>query len=136
MKEGRAMAKFTEEQLAHFKQLLNEREKALRADLQREVGERDDYVDVATEAPDPGDSSFANLSVDLGNAAVTRDIVELRKIEHARQRMENGTYGECVDCETEIPYGRLEVQPTAERCAPCQEMYEKTHVDALRGATL
>lgn len=130
------MAHLTEEQLAHLKQLLDEREKVLRADLQREVGEKDDYVDVATEAPDPGDSSFANLSVDLGNAAVTRDITELRKIEAARQRMENGTYGECVECETEIPYGRLEVQPTAERCAPCQEMYEKTHVDALRGATL
>jgi RNA polymerase-binding protein DksA len=130
------MANLTEEQLAHLKQLLTEREKALRADLHREVGEKDDYVDVATEAPDPGDSSFANLSVDLGNAAVTRDVTELRKIEAARQRMENGTYGECVDCETEIPYGRLEVQPTAERCAPCQEMYEKTHIDALRGATL
>jgi DnaK suppressor protein len=130
------MANLTEEQLAHLKQLLTAREKALRADLHREVGEKDDYVDVATEAPDPGDSSFANLSVDLGNAAVTRDVTELRKIEAARQRMENGTYGECVDCETEIPYGRLEVQPTAERCAPCQEMYEKTHIDALRGATL
>jgi DnaK suppressor protein len=130
------MANLTEEQLAHLKHLLSEREKALRADLQREIGEKDDYVDVATEAPDPGDSSFANLSVDLGNAAVTRDVTELRKIEAARQRMENGTYGECVECETEIPYGRLEVQPTAERCAPCQEMYEKTHIDALRGATL
>ena len=130
------MAHLTEERLAHLKQLLNEREKALREDLQREIGERDDYVDVATEAPDPGDSSFANLAVDLGNAAVTRDITELRKIEAARQRMENGTYGECVECETEIPYGRLEVQPTAERCAPCQEMYEKTHMDALRGATM
>jgi len=130
------MAHLTEEQLAHLKQLLNDREKALREDLQREVGEKEDYVDVATEAPDPGDSSFANLAVDLGNAAVTRDITELRKIEGARQRMENGTYGECVECETEIPYGRLEVQPTAERCAPCQEMYEKTHADALRGATL
>jgi RNA polymerase-binding protein DksA len=130
------MANLTEEQLAHLKQLLSERERALRADLQREAGDKDDYVDVATEAPDPGDSSFANLSVDLGNAAVTRDITELRKIEAARQRMDNGTYGECVECETEIPYGRLEVQPTAERCAPCQEMYEKTHIDALRGATL
>ena len=130
------MANLTEEQLAHLQQLLDEREKTLRVDLRREASEQDDFVDVATEAPDPGDASFASLSVDLGNAAVTRDMVELRAIEAARARMSNGTYGECIDCVTEIPYERLLVQPTAERCAPCQEMYEKTHADSLRGATM
>lgn len=130
------MAKLTKEQLAHLAHLLNERETMLRADLQREIGLKEDYVDVATEAPDTGDSSFANLSVDLGNAAVTRDIVELRAIEAARQRIEHGFYGECIECETGIPYERMEVQPMAERCAPCQEIYEKTHADASRWATL
>lgn len=130
------MSNLSTDQLAYLKQLLDERDKELRADLHREVDERDDYLDVATEVPDPGDSSFANLSVDLGNAAVTRDIVELRAIEAARVRLENGTYGDCVSCESEIPYERLKVQPTAERCAPCQETYEKTHGDVARGATL
>jgi DnaK suppressor protein len=130
------MSNLTTEQLAYLKQLLDARDKMLRADLQRELNEKDDFLDVATEAPDPGDSSFANLSVDLGNAAVTRDIVELRAIEAARIRMENGAYGICVNCEAEIPYERLKVQPTAERCAPCQEAYEKTHGDAMRGATM
>ncbi|HEX7635037.1 MAG TPA: TraR/DksA C4-type zinc finger protein, partial [Noviherbaspirillum sp.] len=59
-----------------------------------------------------------------------------RAIEAARIRMENGAYGDCASCETEIPYERLKVQPTAERCAPCQETYEKTHVDMLRGTSL
>jgi RNA polymerase-binding transcription factor DksA len=130
------METLTPKQLDHLTTLLNERERALRLDLMRETNQKDEYIDVATEAPDPGDSSFANLAVDLGNAAVTRDIVELRAIEAAKQRMENGTYGQCVNCECDIPYGRLEVQPTAERCAPCQEMYEKTHADVMRGATL
>jgi len=130
------MENLTTDQLAELRQMLDERDKELRADLHREVNERDDFLDVATEAPDPGDSSFANLAVDLGNAAVTRDVTELRAIEAARARMENETYGTCVACETEIPYERLKVQPTADRCAPCQEMYEKTHGDAVRGATM
>jgi DnaK suppressor protein len=130
------MANLTQKQLLHLTQLLNARERALREDLKRETEQQDDYVDVATDAPDPGDSSFANLAVDLGNAAVTRDVVELRAIGAARQRIENGTYGQCINCETDIPYGRMEAQPTAERCAPCQEMYEKTHADLLRGSTL
>ena len=123
-------------QLAELKQILERRDKELRADLQRELAEKEEFQQVATEAPDPGDSSFANLAVDLGNAAVTRELVELRHIEAAKKRMENGTYGDCVHCETEIPYERLKVQPAAERCAPCQEMHEKTHGDAMRGATL
>lgn len=130
------MANLSGEQLAQAKKLLDERERALRADLFREVNEKDEYTDVASEAPDPGDSSFANLAVDLGNAAVTRDLTELRAVEAAHQRLGNGTYGICVNCEAEIPYERLKVQPTAERCAPCQEHYEKTHGDAMRGATL
>ena len=130
------MSNLTKEQRAYLTHLLDERERALRADLQREVSEKDEFTEVASEAPDPGDSSFANLAVDLGNAAVTRDITVLRAIESARSRMENGTYGVCVNCETDIPYERLKVQPTAERCAPCQEMYEKTHVDLMRGTTL
>jgi len=130
------MSNLIEEKLAYLKHLLDERERALRADLRREVREKDEFSEVASEAPDPGDSSFANLAVDLGNAAVTRDITELRAIEAARFRMENDTYGVCVNCETDIPYERLKVQPTAERCAPCQEMHEKTHVDLMRGTTL
>lgn len=130
------MSNLSAAQIAGLKAMLEERYVALRAELLREVNEKDDYVDVATEIPDPGDSSFANLEIDLDNAAMTRDIVEVRAIEAARTRIENGTYGTCVTCETEIPYARLEVQPTAERCAPCQEMHEKTHADMGRGATM
>lgn len=130
------MSNLNEQQLAHLKDLLRQREEALRQEVNQEVRDKDDYLEVATEAPDPGDSSFADLTVDLGNAAVNRDIGELRAIAAAYTRMEQGTYGDCVDCETEIPYERLEVQPTAERCAPCQEAYEKTHVDLTRGNTM
>ncbi|HEY0845186.1 MAG TPA: TraR/DksA family transcriptional regulator [Noviherbaspirillum sp.] len=130
------MSNLSAARIAELKEMLDARYEQLRAELHREVNEKDDFVDVATEIPDPGDSSFANLEIDLDNAAVTRDIVELRAIEAARTRIENGTYGTCVTCETEIPYARLQVQPTADRCAPCQEMHEKTHADMGRGATL
>ncbi|HYD95979.1 MAG TPA: TraR/DksA C4-type zinc finger protein [Noviherbaspirillum sp.] len=130
------MSTLSAEQVSELSKMLDDRYKELSAELHREVNEQDGFLDVATEAPDPGDSSFANLSVDLGNAAITRDIVELRAIEAARNRMENGTYGDCTSCETEIPYERLKVQPAAERCAPCQEAYEKSHAEGGRGATM
>jgi len=130
------MANLTQQQLSELKQLLDKRYDDLRSELHQEVNNRDDYLDVATEVPDPGDTSFANLAVDLDNAAVSRDLGELRAIEAAQTRMTEGTYGDCIDCDTAIPFERLKVQPTAERCTPCQEMYEKTHANAGPGATI
>jgi RNA polymerase-binding transcription factor DksA len=128
--------KLSEDQLAHLAELLNRREQVLRADIRRELSLQEDYAQLASEAPDPGDASFADLSVDLGNAAVTRDLAELRAIEAARVRMEKGSYGECSECGFEIPYERLQALPTADRCAPCQGRYEKMHFDALKGSSL
>lgn len=130
------MVNLTQEQLAQLEQLLNERERTLRGEYHRDVHEEEDFRTVASEAPDPGDASFASLEQDLENAAATRDLAELRAIEAARERIHNGTYGECIECDCEIPYERLLAQPTAERCAPCQDMYEKTHIDQRRGATM
>jgi len=78
--------------------VLSDRERMLRDDIRREMSLQDDYVQLASEVPDPGDLSFANLSIDLGNAAVTRDMNELRAIELARKKMDSGTYGECISC--------------------------------------
>jgi hypothetical protein len=78
----------------------------------------------------------ANLSVDLGNAAVTRDVTELRAIELAQKKMLTGSYGECVTCGYAIPFERLMAVLSAERCAPCQEKFERTHMDGMRGASM
>lgn len=130
------MADLSNVQLSRMKQVLEERGQQLREDLYRDFSEKYDHVDVATEAPDPGDSSFANLTLDLSNAEAIRDLTELRAVVAALRRMDDGTYGTCTDCGIDIPFERLQVQPMAQRCARCQQMWEKTHGNAGRGATL
>ena len=130
------MDNLNEKQIERLGKALAQRETDLRDDLQRELKSHDDYMQLASEVPDPGDQSFANLSVDLGNAAVTRDLYQLRAVELARKRMESGTYGECVSCGYPIPFERLMAMPAAERCAPCQENFERTHHEGHRGATM
>lgn len=127
------MKELTAEQIAHLKQMLQQREAELRADLQREAESKENYSDIANEISEPGLTSFASLTVDVSHAEITRDINELKAIADAKERMENGTYGECIDCLTPIPYERLEVQLTALRCAKCQDVYEKTHANAAQG---
>ena len=130
------MDNLNQHQMHRLSEALVNREKALRDDIRREVDAQDDYMQLASEVPDPGDQSFANLSVDLGNAAVTRDLHELRQVELARKRMDSGTYGECISCGYSIPFERLQAMPAAERCAPCQENFERTHGEGHRGSTM
>lgn len=116
---------------------LSDRERLLRDEIRREMNLQDDYVQLASEVPDPGDLSFANLSIDLGNAAVTRDMNERRAIELAQKKLNSGTYGECISCGYDIPFERLQAVPAAERCAPCQQNFERTHhQEGMKGASL
>lgn len=58
------------------------------------------------------------------NVEQRRDTQELIDIAGARQRLDDGRYGECVDCGCDIPVARLQAQPAAARCIPCQERHE------------
>lgn len=130
------MEKLTPQQIEHIQKMLDDRQKSLEEEVRTDRSQQEGYLDVASEVPDTGDASFASLSVDLGNASLVRDVNELNAIQRARARIQDGSYGECVECGYIIPFERLEAQPTAERCAPCQDVYEKTHADARKGATL
>lgn len=45
---------------------------------------------------------------------------ELKKVNAALLRIEDGSYGFCSNCQKEIPLERLEVYPQAERCLDCK----------------
>ena len=44
---------------------------------------------------------------------------DMQRIELAFRRLKDGEYGYCVDCDNEIPEGRLKIDPMAERCVNC-----------------
>jgi len=45
----------------------------------------------------------------------------LMSVDQGLKRLENQTYGVCVDCDEEININRLEIDPTAIRCIKCAE---------------
>lgn len=57
--------------------------------------------------------------------------IELKKthalpyIYAALQRMEEGKYGVCLDCEEKIPQERLKIVVGAIRCRECQEVFDE-----------
>jgi len=105
---------------------LDARERSLRS----RIAERRDALDVAARPPDPAgdvaDKAFGRARAEVEHDLIEMSLKELAGIAAARERVANGTYGECIDCGEPIAPARLEVNPTARRCAACQAQHEKT----------
>ena len=72
-------------------------------------------------APKTGSVLRGGAQAKRGLAAVleTRISDRHRMIDSALERLEAGTYGDCVNCHNPIPYGRLLVMPEATYCLGC-----------------
>ena len=128
------MSDLTQEQLSKLKRALMERSRKLVAEVRNELEESGNstYEDMAGQVGDSGDESVADLLTDLGATLVDRQIHQVREIEAARQRIQDGTYGVCIDCGLDIPFERLLAYPTALRDVQCQTQYEKNYAQEGR----
>ncbi len=81
---------------------------------------------------DAGDLTFSN-EIDLASSLegremlfqlTSRDRNELRLIEDALFRIDEGTFGACESCEEQISLKRLQIMPLTPLCISCQEAAE------------
>jgi DnaK suppressor protein len=123
------MTSLNAEQSTTMRARLRERASQLRAEIRSTLERSADetHVRIAEQVRDTEDDSFSNLIVDLNLAEIDRDAGELRRIDTALARINEGSYGQCESCGQEIPQARLQAEPTALRCVKCQELFEKTH---------
>ncbi|KWF38350.1 TraR/DksA family transcriptional regulator [Burkholderia pseudomultivorans] len=125
-----------ERQRQTLQQRLDESERALRAEIRTSEDQRasESYADLAGASPDEGDEANADLFVDVDHALIGMKLAELRAIARAQQRMRDGSYGECIDCDAPVGYERLLARPTAERCTHCQAIYERRYATTPRAS--
>ena len=64
-------------------------------------------------------------SSEIGSTLEEHDERLLVAIDAALQRIENGTYGKCVNCGAPIPEERLEAMPWATLCIDCKRKEER-----------
>jgi DnaK suppressor protein len=62
---------------------------------------------------------------ELALETLGRESAFLRETRAALRRMEEGTFGNCLDCEEEISLKRLTAVPWASRCIACQERADR-----------
>lgn len=124
----------TPEQLARLRAMIDERYEALSAEIHRDAARSRDepYSLLAGEVTDAGDNATADVISDLDNAELSRDLQEFRALETAKERIDGGSYGSCLDCCREIEFERLLAQPTALRCFDCERVHERTFAHTSR----
>jgi DnaK suppressor protein len=74
---------------------------------------------------DTGERSESSFSKEFLFQRSTEQRALLRQIEAALQRIQEGTFGECLSCGVKINVKRLEAMPWAEYCRDCQEVFER-----------
>jgi RNA polymerase-binding protein DksA len=117
------------DRIVEFKSRLRERAVQLRGEIRGTLkrSTEESHVQIAEQVRDLEDDSFSNLIVDVNLSEIDRDADELQRIDGALHRLLDGRFGTCEDCDVQIPMQRLEAEPTAIRCLPCQERFEKLH---------
>ena len=126
------------QQITAFKHQLQQRRAELLEEIHQELLRYDDeqYIELAGAVHDRGEESVADLLYDLGVASVDRHVTDVTEIETALIRIATGVFGICIDCEEEVGYDRLSVNPTAKRCYDCQKRYEQRDQNAAEWPTL
>jgi len=74
---------------------------------------------------------LADVALDSAHEEVTSQMAEVESrelglIEEALNRVSEGKFGNCEECEKPIPLARLEALPYATHCIKCQVQVEKS----------
>jgi len=110
------------EQLEHFRNILNNWKRDLMVEVDRTVSH---MKDEAANFPDPNDRATQEEEFSLELRTRDRERKLIRKIDDALKRIEDGSYGYCLETGEEIGIKRLEARPVATLSIEAQERRER-----------
>ena len=93
--------------------------------LMQNKGRDESFGDSERRFPDPNDRAIAEYESAFSFRMRERNGWHIRKIEESLERLEDGTYGICEECEEEISEGRLEARPVTTLCIDCKRVQEE-----------
>jgi DnaK suppressor protein len=102
-----------------------------RNDIQQKLRSLRDAL--PTEAGDVRDAEEQSLDAFVQEVDFTLMQMKsetLKRIDEAMRRLEDGSYGRCIECSGEIAAARLRALPFAELCRDCQQAIETADSEA------
>jgi RNA polymerase-binding transcription factor len=112
----------SKEQLEHFRNILNSWKRDLMVEVDRTVTH---MKDEAANFPDPNDRATQEEEFSLELRTRDRERKLIRKIDEALKRIDDGSYGYCLETGEEIGIKRLEARPVATLSIEAQERRER-----------
>jgi DnaK suppressor protein len=103
-----------------FKQLKNQKNE-----------ECENMINLELEKGDNFDRAMEERSNALLIKLKSRTSIFIKKIDMALDRIEDGSFGKCEECEDNISRDRLFARPTAQLCILCKEVQEKVENNLL-----
>ena len=76
------------------------------------------------QVQDPGDQALTTTMETLRTSLQDTELEQYKRVVRALGKLDDGTYGVCIDCGNDISEKRLVSFPDAARCLICQEEYE------------
>lgn len=111
--------KFGQAKLDKFKQIFNEKRNILIESIRRNA---DQEIDVDG---DETDIVQGNVLSSVNSALSKRDIDLLERIDKSLQKIQDGSFGTCEECDERIGEKRLTAIPGCELCIDCAEEQER-----------
>ena len=95
-------------------------------ELQLSVAQAQKILHIAQHDPgkDEGDRASASVAREIDLEKKSRDRALLASVDAALKRINEGTFGHCLNCGQEINTKRLEALPWVRYCITCQELIE------------
>ena len=117
--------------IQQMRQRLEQKQQELQDSIARLTEAHPQPVD-AVEASD-GPQDFEDVAVDFLEMQQEQSLLVnqqalLIEVQRAIERIDNGTYGKCVECGQPIPEKRLEALPWAARDVKCEEKLEQKNL--------
>jgi DnaK suppressor protein len=112
----------SKEQTEHFREILHNWKQDLMVEVDRTVSH---MKDEAANFPDPNDRATQEEEFSLELRTRDRERKLIRKIDEALKRLDEGTYGYCLETGEEIGIKRLEARPVATLSIEAQERRER-----------
>jgi DnaK suppressor protein len=104
------------------------RRRELAQQLHQRLHQADEQQQMAlfnSYAIDADQAEACQLS-DTDIALLNHELMELRAVDEALERVRAGSYGTCVQCGAAIAAARLRAEPSAQMCVDCQTAVERS----------
>jgi DnaK suppressor protein len=118
----------TQEEIDQIRTILRGRFNDINAEYEEALAESTKLrlVEIGDAAGDDQADSGSKTAERDAATSLLRTLLDRRtQAEHAMQRLDDGTYGNCEGCSNPIPVVRLEVFPSATTCVHCKQNRER-----------